>query len=138
MRGEKLFEVYARLGREYGLPILVSRQWFSNHPYLENASSPGHVSLDRVAIIHHDAAAEEWTSYYTRVLRSLRPGINELLIHPGYNDVELRTLFDGRLEWGAAWRQRDFDFFTSDAFRSLLLEKDIKLITWRDIANALH
>jgi hypothetical protein len=38
--------------------------------------------------------------------------------------------------WGAAWRQRDFDFFTSDAFRKLLQENQIKLITWRDIGKA--
>jgi|KBSSwiStaDraftv2_1062776.scaffolds.fasta_scaffold490469_1 predicted glycoside hydrolase/deacetylase ChbG (UPF0249 family) len=137
-RGDRLFDVYARLGREYGLPILVTPQWFSQYPYIENASSLGYVLLDRVATIPDGTVAEEWSPYYTRLLRSLQPGVTELLIHPGYDQDDFRNLLDGRLSWGAAWRQRDFDFFTSEAFRSLLLENDIALITWRDISNALH
>jgi len=39
--------------------------------------------------------------------------------------------------WGAAWRQRDFDFFTSPEFRQLLQEQNIKLITWRELARCL-
>jgi hypothetical protein len=38
--------------------------------------------------------------------------------------------------WGAAWRQRDFDFFTSTAFRQLLQDQNIKLVTWRELARA--
>ena len=41
-------------------------------------------------------------------------------------------------DWGEAWRQRDFDFFTSDAFRTLLRANNIKLITWRDLAKLLR
>ena len=38
--------------------------------------------------------------------------------------------------WGAAWRQRDFDFFTSEEFRRLFQEQNIKLVTWRQLAGA--
>jgi hypothetical protein len=38
--------------------------------------------------------------------------------------------------WGAAWRQRDFDFFTSQEFRRLLRQQDIKLTTWRQLVRA--
>lgn len=138
MRGKPLFDAYARLGREYGLPILAARQWSPRYPYLDNAPSFGHFMLDGVAIIRDDVKAESWRSYYARLLNSLRPGVTEVLIHPGYDDDELRTAFGERLAWGAAWRQRDFDFFTSDEFRSLLVGNDIKLITWREISNALH
>ena len=68
-------------------------------------------------------------------LEKLPPGVTELLIHPGYDNEELRAFFEDRPEWGAAWRQRDFDFFTSDEFRALLAKYDIKLITWREIAT---
>jgi hypothetical protein len=36
----------------------------------------------------------------------------------------------------AAWRQRDFDFFTSQQFRALLEQQNIKLVTWRQLARA--
>jgi hypothetical protein len=38
---------------------------------------------------------------------------------------------------GAAWRQADFDFFTSDACRQLIIDNNIKLITWREIRDKL-
>jgi chitin disaccharide deacetylase len=37
---------------------------------------------------------------------------------------------------GSAWRQRDYDFFTSDQFREILAQRKIKLITWRKLARA--
>jgi hypothetical protein len=40
-------------------------------------------------------------------------------------------------DWGAAWRQRDLDYFTSEAFRQLLQEQKIKLITWRELGKLL-
>jgi chitin disaccharide deacetylase len=43
-----------------------------------------------------------------------------------------------RETWGAAWRQRDFDFFTSPEFRRLLQEQNIKLVTWRRLASAAN
>jgi chitin disaccharide deacetylase len=38
--------------------------------------------------------------------------------------------------WGAAWRQRDFDFFTSAEFAQLLQQEQIRLVTWRELARA--
>jgi len=38
-------------------------------------------------------------------------------------------------DWGAAWRQRDLQFFTSDKFRKLLQENQIMLISWREIGK---
>jgi hypothetical protein len=38
--------------------------------------------------------------------------------------------------WGAAWRQRDFDFFTSAEFRQLLTQQKIQLVNWRELARA--
>jgi len=46
----------------------------------------------------------------------------------------LKSATRERDTWGAAWRQRDFDFFTSQEFRQLLAAQNIKLITWREIA----
>jgi hypothetical protein len=40
--------------------------------------------------------------------------------------------------WGAAWRERDFQFLTSDAFRKVLDENNVKLITWRDLRKVQY
>jgi hypothetical protein len=61
-----------------------------------------------------------------------------MVIHPAFDSPDLQAFFQGRREWGAAWRQRDFDFFSSDGFPSLLAEEDIQLITWREIVARLR
>ena len=50
----------------------------------------------------------------------------------------MRALSRDRPTWGASWRQRDFDYFTSDAFRQQLGAKGAILVTWREMAARLH
>jgi hypothetical protein len=67
----------------------------------------------------------------------LQPGVTEVVIHLAYDDSEMRGATSDHPNWGAAWRQRDFEFFTSEAFRKLLEENQIKLITWREIGKLI-
>jgi len=39
--------------------------------------------------------------------------------------------------FGSAWRQIDFDFFTSELCKSKIAENNLTLITWREIKNIL-
>jgi predicted glycoside hydrolase/deacetylase ChbG (UPF0249 family) len=137
MGGEDIFAVYLGLAREYRLPALIGRPWFIRYPYLQSSLTRHDVVLDRIATINSKVIPEEWPAFYRRTLETLPPGVSEILIHPGYDNEELRAFFEHRPEWGAPWRQRDFDFFSSEAFRGLLIEHDIKLITWREIAARL-
>ena len=70
------------------------------------------------------------------VLFGLVAGAVARVIHPGFDDEELRAATRERSTWGSAWRQRDYDFFTSDQFREILAQEHIKLITWRELARA--
>ena len=137
LSGRAIFGVTRCLAHEYRLPVLISREWLTRADYLRSGLTPRDVVLDRVAIIHGNAAPERWSAFYSRVLTQLPPGVSEILIHPGYDNEELQAFFGGREPWGAAWRQRDFDFFTSDAFRDLLAQQRITLITWREITAGL-
>jgi predicted glycoside hydrolase/deacetylase ChbG (UPF0249 family) len=137
-KSAKLFEIYVKLSREYNLPILVSREWFAAYSYLQSSLGPSDIVLDRIVTISPKIAPEQWPAFYRRELEKLPPGVSEFLIHPGHDDAELRIFFQNRLEWGAAWRQRDFDFFTSDDFADLLKKENIELITWREIASKLQ
>jgi predicted glycoside hydrolase/deacetylase ChbG (UPF0249 family) len=136
--GKKVLEVYLRLGREYHLPVLISREWLSKIPYLKSSLSGRDIVLDRIVIIRGDATPKDWPDFYRRALKNLPPGVTEFLIHPGHDDAELRNFFGDNSAWGAAWRQRDFDFFTSDEFQAMLAAQNIKLITWREIAKLLE
>jgi hypothetical protein len=58
-------------------------------------------------------------------------------MHLGYDDAEMQRVTFDQPNWGAAWRQRDLEFFTSDAFRKVLQDNQIKLITWRDLGKLM-
>ena len=55
-----------------------------------------------------------------------------------YDDNEMKGIAVDHPNWGSAWRQRDYDFFTSGAFRKLLQDNQIKLVTWRDLRKVQY
>jgi predicted glycoside hydrolase/deacetylase ChbG (UPF0249 family) len=136
--GRDLFEVYLRLAREYDLPVLIVRDWFTEFPYLKLSLTSREVVIDRIVAIGPEIAPEQWSAFYRGAVENLQPGVTEFVIHPGLDDSELRAFSADRPTWGAAWRQRDFDFFTSNEFRTLLATHDIKLITWHEIGTRLR
>jgi predicted glycoside hydrolase/deacetylase ChbG (UPF0249 family) len=133
--GKPLFEALVRVGRDYGLPVFVSRDWFAGWPYLEASLSEADVPIDRSVTIPAHVPAERWATFYADAVRSLTPGVTAFIIHLAYDDAEMRAFSRERESWGAAWRQRDLEFFTSNTFRDLLDEHHIRLVTWRDIGG---
>jgi predicted glycoside hydrolase/deacetylase ChbG (UPF0249 family) len=136
MNGKELFDVMLRVAHEYRLPVFVTRDWFADHPYLQATLDPGDIVLDHTVTIEPGIPPEKWAEFYVTALKNLKPGVTEFVIHPGYDDDELRAATRERSTWGSAWRQRDYDFFTSDQFREILAQQNIKLITWRELAQA--
>jgi predicted glycoside hydrolase/deacetylase ChbG (UPF0249 family) len=136
MNGKELFDTMLRVAHEYKLPVFVTRDWFADHPYLQASLGPSDIVLDHTVTIEPEIPPEKWAEFYLNELKNLRPGVTEFDIHPGYDDEELRAATRERSSWGSAWRQRDYDFFTSDQFREILAQQKIKQITWRELARA--
>jgi chitin disaccharide deacetylase len=134
--GKGLFEVFLRVAHAYKLPLFVTRDWFAEHPYLEGSLSPDDIVIDHTVTIEPSVPAEKWGAFYTTALENLQPGVTEFVIHVAYDNEEMKAATRERATWGAAWRQRDFDFFRSEEFRHLLQERNIKLVTWRELAHA--
>ncbi len=134
--GKDLFEVVLRLAHEYKLPVFVARDWFADHPYLESSLASADIVLDHTVTIAPSVPPEKWAEFYKTALKNLQPGVTEFVIHLAFADDEMKAATRERDTWGAAWRQRDFDFFTSQEFRQLLQEQNIKLVTWRELARA--
>jgi predicted glycoside hydrolase/deacetylase ChbG (UPF0249 family) len=137
---KELFEVALRLAHQYKLPFFVTRDWFADFPYLEKTLGANDVVIDHTITIEpsvffaSNAAPEKWANFYNDAIRDMQPGVTELVIHLAYDDSEMRAATRERDTWGAAWRQRDFEYFTSPAFRQLLHGQHIQLITWRQLA----
>ena len=134
--GKDLFAVFLRLGHSYKLPIFVNRDWFADHPYLEASLGKDDVVLDHTVTMAATVAPEKSADFYKTALRNLQPGVTEFVIHVAFADDELKAATRERDTWGAAWRQRDYDFFTGSEFRALLREQNIKLVTGREVARA--
>ena len=134
--GKDLFAVVLRLAHDYKLPVFVARDWFADHPYLESSLTSADIVLDHTVTIAPSVPPEKWTEFYKTALKNLQPGVTEFVIHLAFADDEMKAATRERDTWGAAWRQRDFDFFTSQEFRHLLQEQNIKLVTWRELARA--
>ena len=135
--GKELFQAFLRVAHDYKLPAFVARDWFAERPYLESALSPTDIVLDHTVTIDPNVSPEKWSEFYKKALKNLQPGITEFVIHLAYADEEMKAATRERDTWGAAWRQRDFAFFTSSEFRQLLREQNIRLITWRELARGV-
>ena len=134
MTGKDLFDALLRVAHDYQLPVFVTADWFVDHPYLQSSLGSGDIVLDHTVTIGSEVPAEKWADFYRQALVNLKPGVTEFVIHPGYDDEEERAATRERATWGAAWRQRDYDFFTSQQFRDLQVQNNIKLITWRELS----
>ena len=137
-QSKALFEVFLKVAREYKLPVRVAKTWFSQADFLPATLSPDDVFIDRTLDINPAVAPEDWAKFYTEALKKLEPGVTEVIIHLAYDDAEMKGATFDHPNWGAAWRQRDLEFFTSDAFRQLLRDEKIKLITWRELGKLLQ
>ena len=134
-QSKELFDVFLRVARDNKLPVRVAKEWFSRADFLPTSLSPNDVFIDRILDINPRVPPQDWAKFYSDAIRKLEPGVTEVVIHLAYDDGEMRGATFDHPDWGAAWRQRDFDFFTSDAFRKLLEENQIKLITWRELGK---
>jgi len=134
--GKELFQSLLRVAHDYKLPVFMVRDWFADRPYLEAALSPDDLVVDHTVTIDPGVPPEKWADFYTTALKNLQAGVTVFIIHLAFDDEEMRAATRERDTWGAAWRQRDFDFFTSPEFKALLREQNIQLVTWRELAHS--
>ena len=134
-QNKTLLETLLKVARDNRLPVMISREWFDRAPFLPSLLGPNDVVLDRIISIEPSVTPERWGDFYTEAIKNLRPGITQVILHLAYDDEEMRATAIDHPDWGAGWRQRDFNYFTGEKFRQLLKEHDIKLVTWRELGK---
>ncbi|MBN2031029.1 polysaccharide deacetylase family protein [bacterium] len=134
-----LFHIYLRLSRDYKIPVFLPREVIEQSSPELSASlqRDGFLMIDRYMMAHSNVSADGWIEFYSDLIRNLKPGITQIIIHFGFDNEELRAISIDHPDYGAAWRQRDFDVFTSDMIKDLIEENDIHPITWREIGKLL-
>lgn len=136
-QNEALFRVFLRVSRDNKLPLRISKDWLTRAPFIPSNLTPDDIVIDRIMEINPTVPPEGWAAFYAGAIKSIGPGVTEIVVHLAYDDEEMRAATINHPDWGASWRQRDFDFFTSPAFRRLLQENNIKLITWRELGKLM-
>jgi len=66
----------------------------------------------------------------THILRSPKPGINELMCHPGYNDGTLGQIYDR-----PSFREEELAALTDDKTLELVRQRGIRLTNYRALLN---
>ena len=139
------FEVYRKLGAEYGIPIMLPKPYEgmekpapgSTIEYLNarqaDFARDGVFQLDRLIT---DGAPGERTldgrrKAYLETLRNLKPGVTMMILHPGILNDELSAATSR-----AADRDADYRIFLEKETHNLMKELGIELVGWQDVAPA--
>jgi len=126
------FPAYVKVAREYGLPFLAARAPGAPASMLALLKDSD-ILPDAIAIAGAGTKPENWASYYLGVIRGLKPGLTELIVHLAYDDAEMQAITAGHPDYGSAWRQRDFNVITGPEFQKALKDNHVTLVGWKAI-----
>jgi chitin disaccharide deacetylase len=126
------FPVYVKLAREYGIPFFALRVMTAAPAMLAQIKDTD-IFPDAYAMANESVKSERWMEYYLGIVRSVKPGLTEMIVHLGKDDAELQAITEGHPAFGSAWRQRDFEVITSPEFRKALEDNYVILIGWKEI-----
>lgn len=131
----EFFRIYQKVGKEFGIPVMIPSAGLFEMP--EELQDPYFITLDQLYSLNTLDESLNYKAFYSDIIRNLKPGLNEILIHLAYDDAETQAMTINHPDFGAAWRQRDLNYVLSDEFKNLLKENQIKLVTYREVQRLL-
>ena len=132
-----LFAVYVKVAREYKLPFLAFLS--SDSPKeLSALLLPTDVLINGIVMAYPEVGAANWKGFYLNAIKNLKPGITEFIVHLGHDDAELQAVTVDHPDYGAAWRQRDYDIVTGLEFKKALEDNHIIPIHWSDLKKLIR
>lgn len=127
-------QVLLKLGKEYRVPVMLNQQVLKWTGTMVDEAT---VTINDIFIENPEDFTRGAETYYTGILQSLQPGVHEIILHAAYDNQEMQAVTADHPDYGAAWRQADFNFFTGERCKILLQQNNIQLITWREIRDKL-
>jgi predicted glycoside hydrolase/deacetylase ChbG (UPF0249 family) len=134
-----LLKLYIALSHEYKVPVLLHRGFAKAmlNVNLDDYITKNDVVLDQIYMANPEDYKKGMKNFYSNVLSSIKPGLNIILLHAALDNAEMRAVTIDHPDFGAAWRQADYDFFTSEDCKKVLRDQKIKVITWREIRDKI-
>jgi predicted glycoside hydrolase/deacetylase ChbG (UPF0249 family) len=129
-------EIYARLANEYRVPIrLASRRRMGTEgmgAILDKLDAFGVVTPDHL-VFNGPPSVPETESYWTNLVRTLKPGVTEILCHPAIARDELKSCARDAFQ-----READFRYFTSDETRKLIADAGVEMVGFRKLRDLMR
>ena len=123
---------YVKVAHDYKLPFLAMLTP-NVPPEVKALFSDRDVLLDSVIIATPSVQPANWNNFYLGTIKNLKPGLTEVIVHLAYDDAESKAVMVDHVDYGAAWRQRDYDAITSAEFKKALEDNHIVLVHWSDL-----
>lgn len=132
------FEIYLRLGAEYKIPVFVPMNAAQGRPELATMLGDGFIAVDNYYMMGENRDASTWTPFYTDVVDQLPAGLNLIIIHLALDNTEMKAVAIDHPDFGSTWRQNDLNTVLSPEFKQDLKEKNIQLVTWRQVKTLMN
>lgn len=133
-----LLAIMIKLGEMYKIPVSTSSSLLRELNYMKELPQ-NYISIDSIYTLYQNTKDEDWNGSYDKMIKTMKAGLNELVIHLAYDNEEMHAVtVDREHWWNAAWRQRDYNYITSQRFKDLLHENNIQLVTWRQIQQVMY
>jgi hypothetical protein len=127
-----LTAAYVKVAHDYKLPFLGTLTPDAS-PNPKSLFSENDILLDSVIIATPNVQPANWKSFYLDAIKNLKPGLTEIIVHLGHDDAELQAVTVDHADYGAAWRQRDYDVITSPELKKAIEDNHVILIRWSDL-----
>ncbi len=135
----EFLRIYVGLGRDFRLPIRLHRTFTPEecgellqdapeyYSLIEPALGGGNPMLDFIETANYDVPAEKKRDYYLQVLRHLKPGLSEFVVHCSVNRPGM--LLPGMPDR----READARIFTSLEIKDEIRRLGIRVVSWKDL-----
>jgi predicted glycoside hydrolase/deacetylase ChbG (UPF0249 family) len=133
-----LILMYLKLSDKYNLPVLFPREYLAMFPpELAGSLASKIYLLDNLFMIDEKTATPVWIDAYRKGIEALKPGLNQIIVHPAIDNDEMQAISQGHDDFGSAWRQKDLDVVSDPEFQSILKKNKIILIGWKEIRDLM-
>lgn len=134
----ELVKIYLSLSEKYNLPVLFPRAYVAMLPAdVQSLFSKKIYLLDNLFMLDPSMIKGCWMEAYRAGIQSLKPGLNQIIVHIAINNDEMKAISNEHDDYGADWRQKDFDLIQSREFRDLLKANNAILISWGQIRDLM-
>lgn len=133
----ELIRLFLDLGKEYKIPNMLSRYMANKFHLLEDINYSNMLFVDTLLFLR-GLPVDKWEKEYRSFFKDLKPGLNQLIFHVGFDNIELQSITVNHTSANSVCRQNDYDFVSSELFQSMIKKYNIRVITWGEIQKVIY